>query len=75
MRGYLVQYEKKKSLFFDKNPGDNFSDICSALVPCSILARMIASPNYLVFSACLVTDIEKYSNESEEAIEIIFENV
>ena len=75
MRGYLVRYEKKTSLFFDKNPGDNFSDIHSALVPCNILARMIASSDYLVFSACLVTDIERYANESDEVIELIFKNV
>ena len=73
MMGYLLEYKLRTSITFTNEPGDNYSEERKALVSAETLSRMLASWQYLIFTAPIVEDMDKYRDENGKQIEIISE--
>ncbi len=73
MAGYLIEYKLRTSITFTNEPGDNYSKERKALVSAETLSRMLASWQYLIFTARIVEDMDEYRNENGKQIEIISE--
>jgi hypothetical protein len=68
MKGYLVEYKRKTSLFFQEKPGDNFSKPQKVLLEQEKLIEMLQRPlSYMVISVYLV-DVEQYRLNHSEVI-------
>lgn len=70
MTGYLVEYEEKKSLFFESEPGDNFSEMKNLVVSNEDLAKMLTSWKYLVFRANIIDTNNYTRNQGNTTIKI-----
>lgn len=73
MMGYLIEYKLRTSIAFTNEPGDNYSEERKALASSEALSRMLASWQYLIFTARIVEDMDEYRNENGKQIEIISE--
>lgn len=73
MMGYLIEYKLRASITFTNEPGDNYSEERKALVSAETLSRMLASWQYLIFTARIVEDMDEYRDENGKQIEIITE--
>lgn len=73
MMGYLIEYKLRTSITFADEPGDNYSEERKALVSAETLSRMLASWQYLIFTARIVEDMDEYRDENGKQIEIITE--
>ena len=71
--GYLIEYKERTGPLYFKEPGDNYSEERKALVSAETLSRMLASWQYLIFTARIVEDMDEYRDENGKQIEIITE--
>ena len=54
MIGYMVSYQEITSFFFDKVPGDNFSETRKTVISKGALIEMLDSSKYFVIDAKVV---------------------